>query len=137
MEEPQAVRTVLESARTVAVIGVSDKPDRDSHRVASYLQHVGYRVVPVNPNLDEVLGERCYPNLASIPADIMVDIADVFRRPEFVPETVDAAIARGVPVLWLQLGVNHDEAERLAAVAGMVVISGRCIMIEHRRLFGG
>ena len=127
-------RAGLGGAVVCAVVGISSKPERDSYRVAEYLKDVGYRIVPVNPVIDEVLGERCHADLAAIPEDIEVDIVDVFRRPEFVPEIIDAAIERGVAAVWLQLGVTHPEAEKKAADAGLTVVSDRCIKIEHRRL---
>lgn len=130
------IKGLLEDSRTVAVVGVSNKPERDSHRVAAYLQRAGYRMIPVNPVLHEVLGQPCYPDLAAIPADVAIDIVDVFRRSEFVPEIVDEAIARGAGAIWLQLGVSHPEAERRAAEAGLEVVSNHCIKVEHSRLLG-
>ena len=101
------LRDVLGRARTIAVVGLSDKPERDSNEVARYLQSQGYRIVPVNPMLTEVLGEKAYPSLSAIPADLRVDVVDVFRRSDQVIPTVDEAIARGAPVLWMQLGVEN------------------------------
>jgi predicted CoA-binding protein len=131
-----SIKGLLERSRTIAVVGVSNKPERDSHRVAAYLQRAGYRVIPVNPALDEVLGQPCYPDLASIPDDVEVDIVDVFRRPDFVPGIADEAIDRGAGALWLQLGISHADAERRAAEAGLEVVSNRCIKVEHGRLIG-
>ena len=125
---------VLARARTIAVVGLSDKPERDSNEVARYLQSVGYRVVPVNPMLSEVLGERAYPSLAAIPPEVTVDIVDIFRRSEQVPTVVDEAIARGAPVVWMQLGVEHAEAAAKARAAGITVFENLCIMVQHRRL---
>ena len=135
MNASDQIRDLLESSRTIAVIGCSPKPDRASHRVAAYLQRVGYRMIPVNPGVNEILGERCYSDLASIPADVEIDIVDVFRRPEHIPLIAEAAVARGVRALWLQLEVTNPEAERLAAAAGLVVVSNRCIKIEHTARF--
>ncbi len=135
MNNEDPIGRLLTGARTVAVVGCSAKPERDSHRVAAYLQRAGYRVIPVNPGLDEVLGVRCYPDLGSIPADVEIDIVDVFRRSDAVPPIADAAIEGGARVLWLQLGVSNPEAERRAAEAGLVVISNRCIKIEHAARF--
>ena len=132
----EPIADLLRSARTIAVVGCSPKTHRDSHRVAAYLQRAGYRIVPVNPGFDEILGEPCYPDLPSIPDDVEVDIVDVFRRAEHVPPIVDAAIARGVGAVWLQLGVTHPEAEARAREAGLVVVSDRCLKVEHRRLVG-
>jgi len=125
---------VLARARTIAVVGLSDKPERDSNEVARYLQSVGYRVVPVNPMLSEVLGERAYPSLAAIPPEVTVDIVDIFRRSDQVPTVVDEAIARGAPVVWMQLGVEHAEAAAKARAAGITVFENLCIMVQHRRL---
>ena len=128
------LRRILSSTRTVAVVGLSDKPDRDSHSVAAYLQSMGYRVVPVNPAVPQVLGEPSYPSLSAIPPDVPVDLVDVFRRSDQVPSIVDEALARQVPVIWLQLGVEHPEATRRARAAGTTVIENRCIRTEHQRL---
>jgi predicted CoA-binding protein len=136
MIEDGNIKGLLERSRTIAVLGVSNKPERDSHRVAAYLQQVGYRMIPVNPILEEVLGQTCYPDLASIPDDIDVDIVDVFRRAEFIPEIVEDAIERGARAVWLQLGISHPEAEQRALEAGLEVISNRCIKVEHGRLLG-
>jgi len=136
MNDLDPIGSLLTSARTIAVIGCSADPQRDSHRVAAYLQRAGYRVIPVNPGLDELLGERCYPDLPSIPEDVAVDIVDVFRRSEHVPPVAEQAIARGARALWLQLGITHPEAERRAAEAGLHVVSDRCLKVEHQLRFG-
>lgn len=136
MGQRDPIRDLLTAAGTVAVVGCSAKPERDSHRVAAYLQRVGYRVIPVNPGHSEILGVRAYPSLASIPAEVAVDIVDVFRRPEHVPPIAEAAIARPASALWLQLGVANPEAERRAAEAGLMVVSDRCIKVEHQLRFG-
>jgi len=128
------LRDVLGRARTIAVVGLSDKPDRDSNEVARYLQSQGYRIVPVNPMLPEVLGEKAYPSLASIPPDVAVDIVDVFRRSDQVPPVVDEAIARRDKVVWMQLGVENAEAAAKARAAGLTVFENLCIMVQHRRL---
>ena len=130
------LRDVLARARTVAVVGLSDKPDRDSNEVARYLQSQGYRVVPVNPLLTEVLGEKSYPSLLAIPPEVKVDIVDVFRRSDQVPPIVDEAIARGDKVVWMQLGVEHAAAAAKARSAGLTVVENLCIMVQHRRLKG-
>ena len=114
------IQEALSNSRTIAVLGISDKPWRASHYVARYLQEEGYRIVPVNPNIDEVLGERAYPDLLSIPESI--DMVDVFRRPEFVGPIVDEAIEIGVRYLWMQdVVVNEDAAEK-ARAAGITVV---------------
>ena len=123
---------------TVAVVGCSDSPARDSYTIARLLKSHGFRVIPVNPALKpdaltDVLGEKCYPDLASIPDP--VEIVDVFRRPEFLPEVAEAAIAKKARILWCQLGVIHLGAASRAQQAGLTVIMDRCPAIEYRRLF--
>jgi len=134
---PDDIASILASARTIAVVGLSDKADRDSNRVARYLQDHGYRVIPVNPALPEAVGERCYPDLASIPADVSLDIVDIFRKAEFIPALVDEAIARGAGVVWMQLGLAHNAAADKARAAGLQVVMDRCIKIEHARHASG
>ncbi|HZR80196.1 MAG TPA: CoA-binding protein [Candidatus Binatia bacterium] len=127
------IRRILATPRTVAVVGCSPDPARDSHRIARLLADRGHRVIPVNPTCSEVLGRRCYPDLESIPEP--VDMVDVFRRSEHVSGVADEAIAVGARVLWLQLGViDHDAALR-ARAAGITVVMDRCPAIEYRRLF--
>ena len=128
------LREVLGRAKTIAVVGLSDKPERDSNEVARYLQSQGYRIVPVNPMLTQVLGEKSYPSLAAIPAEVRVDIVDVFRRSDQVPPVVDEAIQRGDQVVWMQLGVENAEAAAKARAAGLTVFENLCIMVQHRRL---
>ena len=136
MSVTDPIQSLLASARTIAVIGCSADPGRDSHRVAAYLQRAGYRVIPVNPGFDELLGERCYRDLAEIPGEVEIDIVDVFRRSEHVPPVADQAIARWARALWLQLGITHPEAEQRAAEAGLQVVSNRCLKVEHQQRFG-
>ncbi len=128
------LRRALEQARTIAVVGLSDKPERDSYGIAQYLQGAGYRIVPVNPRVAQVLGERSYPSVGAIPADLRVDLVDVFRRSEEVPPIVDEAIARKVPLVWMQLGVSNAEAAEKGRAAGVTVVEDRCIRVDHRRL---
>jgi uncharacterized protein len=128
------LRAILSAARTIAIVGLSDKPDRDSNEVARYLQGQGYRIVPVNPMLPEVLGERAYPSLSAIPPAIALDIVDIFRKSADVPPIVDEAIARRATTLWMQLGVESPAAARKAEAAGATVIENACIMQAHRRL---
>jgi hypothetical protein len=125
----------LRAAKTIAVVGLSGRRFRPSHGVAEYLQRAGYRVIPVNPLETEVLGEKSYPNLSSVP--LPVDIVDVFRRSEYVPEIVEEAIRIGAKMVWMQEGVVHEQAARRAQVAGLKVVMDRCILKEHRRLPGG
>jgi predicted CoA-binding protein len=124
--------SVLRSARTIAVVGLSSKRYRPSHGVAEYMQSSGYRIIPVNPFETEVLGEHAYPELDRVPGT--VDIVDIFRRPEFVPEIVEAAIRIGARAIWMQEGVVHEDAAAKARAAGLEVVMDRCILKEHRRL---
>lgn len=126
------ISEILHAARTIAVVGLSAKRYRPSYGVAEYLKRAGYRIIPVNPQETEVLGEKCYPDLESIPE--AVDIVDIFRRSEFVPEVVEAAIRKGAKVVWMQEGVIHEAAARRAQEAGLVVVMDRCILKDHRRL---
>lgn len=133
------LRSVLESAQTIAVVGCSAQPMRTSHKIARYMQERGYRIVPVNPNYDEVLGEPCYPDLPSVPADIRIDVVDIFRAPKHTAEMVQTAIDRiqqtgEQPVIWTQLGVSSSEAERLAAEADLPYVRNRCIKVAYDRL---
>jgi predicted CoA-binding protein len=127
------IDAILASARTVAVVGLSEKPDRDSYRVAEYLQRNGYRVVPVNPVATEILGERVYPDLAAIPPDLTIDVVDIFRRPDAIPPIVEQAIARNAKTVWMQLGLAHNGAADKARAAGVAVVMDRCMKIEHAR----
>lgn len=124
--------TILRTARTVAVVGLSPNPERPSHRVARYLQGQGYRIVPVNPTVESVLGERSYPSLAEIPEP--VDVVDVFRRSEEVPPLVEEAIRIRAKAVWMQEGVVHEEAAAKARAAGLAVVMDRCMLKEHSRL---
>jgi predicted CoA-binding protein len=126
------IREALRSARTIAVVGLSGKRFRPSYGVAEYMQKAGYRIVPVNPHESQVLGEQCYPDLDSVPGP--VDIVDIFRRSEFVPDIVEAAIRKGAKVVWMQEGVLHEDAARRAEAAGLTVVMDRCILKDHRRL---
>ncbi len=127
------IEEILAQSKVIAVVGLSDRPDRPSHGVARYLQREGYRIIPVNPKLREpVLGEEPYPDLDSVPEK--VDLVDVFRRAVDVPPVVEAAIRVGAPALWTQLGIVHEEAARIAREAGLTVVMDRCTAIEHRSL---
>lgn len=119
--------------KTIAVVGLSDKPDRASYQVAEYLRQHGYQIIPVNPSKEEIMGKKSYSSLKDIPNEITVDVVDVFRRPEAVPEITQQAIERGVPVLWLQEGVIHEAAAKQAGKAGMEVIMDKCMLKEHRK----
>jgi uncharacterized protein len=128
------LRPILGDARTVAVVGLSSKPDRHSNQVAEFLQERGYRIVPVNPNESEVLGERAYPSLLEVPKEIPIDVVDVFRRAEHTPSIAGQAARRRAKVLWLQDGIVNHEARRIAEEAGLTVIMGVCIKTTARRL---
>lgn len=134
--DDREIKELLASARTIAVVGLSDKPQRDSYRVAAYLKEQGYRIIPVNPTLKEaVLGERAYSDLSAVP--VPVDIVNIFRRSEEVPGVVAAALAGNPPrAVWMQLGIVNEDAAAAAASRGVTVVMDRCIMVEHRRLFG-
>jgi predicted CoA-binding protein len=126
------ISEILRVCRTIAVVGLSAKRYRPSYGVAEYMQRAGYRIIPVNPYEAEILGEKCYPDVESVPEPI--DIVDIFRRSEFVPEIVEAAIRKGAKVIWMQEGVIHEEAARRAREAGLEVVMDRCILKDHRRL---
>lgn len=132
--DDRQMKELLAKSKTIAVVGLSDKPDRDSYRVAQYMQEKGYRIIPVNPRIETVLGEKAYPDLASIPEQ--VDIVNVFRRSEETPGVVKDALPKKPVAIWLQLGVMNEEAAALAQSEGVPVIMDRCIKIEHNRLFG-
>jgi predicted CoA-binding protein len=125
---------LLKKAKTIAVVGLSDSPLRPSHGVSAYMQSQGYRIIPVNPAIKGALGEKAVATLAEVQDKI--DIVDVFRRSEFVPEVVDEAIRLKVPAIWLQEGVVHEEAAEKARKAGIFVVMDRCILKEHRARFG-
>src|ERR1700733_2003897 len=129
-----AIRDLLSKAKIIAVVGLSSKRARASFGVSRYLQSVGYRIIPVNPNETEVLGEKAYPDLDAIPKDVKIDIVDIFRRSEEVPEVVDAAIRLGAPAIGMQEGVINDDAAAKARAAGIFVVTDRCLLKDHRRL---
>jgi len=128
----EEIRDLLARTRTIAVVGLSPRPERPSHRIARRLQSWGYRVVPVRPALREVLGEKAYPRLADVPARI--DLVDVFRATEQVGPIVDECIALGLSAIWIQEGIVNEPAAERARAAGMVVVMDRCISVEYRRL---
>jgi uncharacterized protein len=131
---PETIRRLLTETRTWAVVGCSPDPRRDSHRVARVLEGRGFRVIPVNPNAQEVLGQRCYPSIAEIPAHERIDVVDIFRRADQAGAHVDEAIVRGARAVWMQLGVIDEEAARRALDAGLEVVMDRCPAIELPRL---
>jgi predicted CoA-binding protein len=127
------ITEILKRAKTIAVVGLSDSPLRPSHGVAAYLQTQGYRVIPVNPQIQTSLGEKAYPSLLDVPEKI--DIVDIFRRPEFVEEVVDQAIQLKIPTVWMQEEIIHEKAAQKARQAGIFVVMDRCILLEHRARF--
>jgi len=139
MNEPDLARSLLRSARTIAVVGYSSRPDRPSNSVSAYLRRHGYRIIPVNPQLHGVMidGERAYDRLADIPASEPIDFVDVFRRGEFLDDVVDDALVSGMSAMWFQLGLGNPEAARRAESKGIRVVWDRCTAIEHRQLRGG
>jgi predicted CoA-binding protein len=130
----EELKEILAYYKTIAVVGISPKEDRPSYRVASYLKSKGYRIVPVRPDGDTILGEKVYPNLLEIPEEIKVDVVDVFRKSEDLPPVADEAIRRGAKVLWMQEGVVNKEAGSKAEKAGLKVVMDRCMKKEHQRL---
>ena len=136
MTSPQSdpITELLKRSKTIAVVGLSDSPLRPSHGVSAYMQSQGYRIIPVNPQISEALGEPAYPSLLNVPTKI--DIVNIFRRPEFVSEVVDQAIQLKVPVIWMQEEVVHEQAAENARRHGIFVVMDRCILQEHRARFG-
>ncbi|MGZ5381075.1 MAG: CoA-binding protein [Thermoanaerobaculia bacterium] len=134
INDPGEIARALKTARTIAVVGCSPEESRPSHAIASYLLSAGFDVIPVNPGHTEILGRTCYPDLASIPKDVRLDIVDVFRRSEFVPGIADAALACGARFFWMQDGVVDAEAARRLTAAGIPVAMDRCIYRDHAAL---
>jgi len=131
MSEAEPITELLRRATTIAVVGLTDTPVRPSYGVSSYMQSQGYRIIPVNPNISESLGEKAYASLLDVPEKI--DIVNIFRRPEAVPAIVGEAIQLRVPAIWMQEGVVHEQAAEKAREAGIFVVMDRCILKEHRR----
>jgi hypothetical protein len=126
------IKEILNRYKVIAVVGLSSNPERPSYNVANYLKSQGYRIIPVNPREQEVLGERCYPDLSSIPEPI--EVVDIFRRPEDVPAIVEEAIKVGAKVVWMQEGIINEEAAARAREAGLLVVMDRCMLKEHQKL---
>ncbi|HEY3973329.1 MAG TPA: CoA-binding protein [Candidatus Sulfotelmatobacter sp.] len=126
------IADLLKQARTIAVVGLSRNPLRPSHGVTAYMQSHGYRIIPVNPQIDECLGEKAYASLLDVPKAEKIDIVNIFRRPEFVEEIVDQAIQLKVPAIWMQEEVINERAAEKARQAGSFVVMDRCILKEHR-----
>jgi predicted CoA-binding protein len=132
LSERDQIQQLLRTAKTIAVVGLSDNPLRASHGVSAYMQSQGYHVIPVNPNYEYVLGEKSYPSLSDVPEKI--DIVNVFRRPEYVPAIVEQAIQLKVPAIWMQETVIHEAAAKKARDKGIFVVMDRCILKDHRDL---
>ena len=125
------IADILKKCRTIVVVGLSSNPMRPSHEVTEYMQRAGYRIIPVNPNETEVLGEKSYARLEEVPEK--VDVVNIFRRPEEVPPVVESAIRIGAPVVWMQLGIENEAAAEKARAAGLAVVEDACILVEHRK----
>jgi len=128
-----SIKEILETYKTIAVVGLSAQTWRASYSVSRYMQNAGYRIIPVNPNETEVLGERSYPSLDDVP--VAFEIVDIFRRPEYVPDVVEAAIRGNARVIWMQLGVTNEAAAARARAAGLDVVMDRCILQDHQQYF--
>lgn len=126
------IREILENSKTIAIVGLSDKPERESFKVAEYLKDHGYTIIPVNPAQAEILGEKSYPDLASIP--VPVDIVDIFRNVEAIPGIVEEAIKIKAKVVWMQQGLAHNASAQKARDAGLVAVQSKCLKIEHGKL---
>ena len=135
VDDIPGLRRILAQSKSIAVVGLSAHWYRPSHFAAKYLQDKGYRIIPVNPSYTEVLGQRCYPNLAAIGES--VDVVDCFRKSEDIVPIAREAVAVGAKVLWMQLGIRNEEASRIALDAGLDVVMDRCVKIEHARILGG
>ncbi|HSL31222.1 MAG TPA: CoA-binding protein [Anaerolineales bacterium] len=134
MNNDQTMKGILQSAKTIASVGLSSSQEKESYWIASYLKDQGYRLIPVNPTADEILGEKAYPDLESIPDPI--DVVQVFRRSEDVPPVVDSAIRAGAKVVWMQAGIVNEEAAQKAREAGLEVVMDACMRMTHQRLIG-
>jgi len=137
MKQADPIEGLLSRVKTIAVVGLSNSPMRPSHGVSAYMQSQGYRIIPVNPQIGEALGEKSYPSLLDVPIELakQIDLVDVFRRPEFVDEIVVQAIRLKIPAIWLQEDVINERAAEKARKAGMFVVMDRCILKEHRARF--
>jgi predicted CoA-binding protein len=138
LKQSDPIYELLSRTKTIAVVGLSDSPMRPSHGVSAYMQAAGYRIIPVNPQIAEALGEKAYPSLIDVPLEApkKIDLVDVFRRPEYVDEIVEQAIQLKIPAIWLQEDVINERAAEKARKAGMFVVMDRCILKEHRARFG-
>lgn len=138
MKQSDPISELLSRAKTIAVVGLSENPMRPSHGVSAYMQAVGYKIIPVNPQITEAMGEKSYPSLLEMPPEVAakIDLVDVFRRSEYVGEIVEQAIQLKIPAIWLQEGVINEPAAQKARKAGIFVVMDRCVLKEHRARFG-
>ncbi len=134
MDRDSVLKEILQSSKTIASVGLSSNPEKESYRIASYLKAQGYRIIPVNPTASEIMGETSYPDLQSVPEKI--DVVQVFRKPEDVPPVVDDAIKAGARVIWMQEGIVHEQAAEKARQAGLQVVMDTCMRVAHRTLIG-
>src|SRR5512145_1658184 len=134
MNDDQMMKDILLTTKTIASVGLSSNQEKESYWIVLYLKEQGYRIIPVNPTADEILGEKAYPDLESVPQHI--DVVQVFRKPEDVPPVVDSAIKVGAKVVWMQEGIVHEEAAQKAREAGLQVVMDACMRVTHRRLIG-
>ncbi|MBF0422786.1 MAG: CoA-binding protein [Magnetococcales bacterium] len=132
--DQEVILPILQQSKTIAIVGLSPKPDRASHRVAAYMQKQGYRIIPIRPGSEKILGETCYPSLAEVPSDLTIDLVDVFRRSEETLPVAQEAVAIGARGFWLQSGIINDSALAVTNNAGLLSVQDRCLMVEHRRL---
>lgn len=133
MSNISSIRTILETLRNVAVVGLSPKTHRDSFRVAQYMQKQGWKIIPINPNATEILGEKAYATLTEAALHEKIELVDVFRNAEDVPPVIDEAIAIGAKAVWLQMGISHPKASAKAREHGLLVVEDRCLMVDHAR----
>ena len=131
----EEIKNIFKSVKTIAVVGLSPDPSKDSNHVAEYLQQAGYKIIPIYPKNEIILGEQAYPSLTDVPANIQIDMVDIFRKPEALDAIADACIARGgIQVFWAQKGIVNNAAAERARAAGMTVVQNKCTMVEHRML---
>jgi len=130
----EKIRSILTENKVIAVVGLSPKPSRPSNRVAGYMKQAGYRIIPVNPGQNEILGEKCYPDLSAVPAEI--DIVNIFRRADQVEPVILDAIAIKAKIVWMQLGIINEKAAQMAENKGLTVIMDRCISVDHQNFIG-
>jgi len=134
IENDSEIREILKVSKNIAVVGISEKPERDSFKVAQYLSAKGYNIIPINPAIENWNGMKSYQNLSSLPKDMEIDIVDIFRKSEAVPEIVNESLKIKPKAIWMQLGVINEDAAKKASESGVKVVMDRCIMVEHKKL---